>query len=187
MRRSIFARALGAAVPLTLALMMTAQPVAAGVVSTSGSPGNYTVTDTSANPGAHCYYPSASHSNNDLSKIKIHAPLMYAKSGTQWVGWQYSIQHGTMAGSDAAWTTYYKSPAMKATATTNHAAAFSTQSWTAGNHINRFWRVKLLMFWYKSGSKTTISGQVNWLVGYYTVTYPPTPNYSNPDHCLPGQ
>ena len=56
--------------------------------------GNYMVTDTQTNPGARCYYPGVNQSNNDLSKIKIHSPLMYAKSGTQWVGWQYSIQHG---------------------------------------------------------------------------------------------
>ena len=187
MRHSIIARAIVAVTPVALALLMTAQPVAAGVAFTSGSPGNYTVTDTTANPGARCFYPSASHSNNDLSKIKIPAPLMYAKSGTQWVGWQYSVQHGKTAGSDAAWITYYKSPVMKKTATTGQAAAFTTQTWIAGNHINRFWRIKLLMFWYKPGSKTQISGQVNWLVTWYTVTYPPTPDYSNPDHCLPGQ
>jgi hypothetical protein len=186
MRHSILVRLAGVAVPL-LAAMFAAQPVAAHVVHTSGSPGNYTVTDTSTNPGAQCYYPSASHSNNDLSKIKIRAPLMYAKSGTQWVGWQYSVQHGTMAGSDAAWTTYYKSPVMKDQATVNQSASFTTQTWIAGNHINRFWRIKLLMFWYTSNSKTSITGQVNWLVDWYTVTYPPTPDYSNPDHCLPGQ
>ena len=186
MRHSILVRLAGVAVPL-LAAMFAAQPVAAHVVHTSGSPGNYTVTDTSTNPGAQCYYPSASHSNNDLSKIKIRAPLMYAKSGTQWVGWQYSVQHGTMAGSDAAWTTYYKSPVMKDQATVSQAASFTTQTWIAGNHINRFWRIKLLMFWYTSSSKTNITGQVNWLVDWYTVTYPPNPDYSNPDHCLPGQ
>lgn len=171
-----------------LAVGALGSPVAAHVASMSGSPGNYTVTDTSTNPGAHCFYPSASHANNDLSKIKIHAPTMYAKSGTQWVGWQYSIQHGTTVGSaPSGWTTYFKSPVMKAQAQVNHAAAFSTQTWTAGNHINRWWRVKLLMFWYKAGSKTTISGQVNWIVDYYTITYPPNPDSTNSMDCIPGE
>lgn len=186
MRRSIVTRLSGVLIPLAVALFIV-QPVAAHAVHTSGSPGNYTVTDTQTNPGARCYYPGVNQSNNDLSKIKIYAPLMYAKSGTQWVGWQYSVQHGTTAGSDAAWTTYYKSAVMKTTATTSHAAAFSTQTWIAGNHINRFWRIKLLMFWYTSSSKTNITGQVNWLMDWYTVTYPPNPDTSNPDHCLPGQ
>ena len=187
MLRSSAARAMYVAAAAFLALVMGATPVLGHVVHTSGSPGNYTVTDTDINPGAQCIYPSVSHSNNDLAKIKIHAPLMYAKSGTQWVGWQYSVQHGKVAGSDSAWVTYYKSPVMKSTATSNQAAAFSTQTWIAGNHLNRFWRIKLLMFWYKAGSKTQISGQVNWLMDWYTVTYPPNPDYSNPDHCLPGQ
>ena len=187
MRRLLAIRAVGMTGPLVLALFVASQPVAAHVSNMHGSPGPYTVSDSTNSPGAHCYYPSASHSNNDLSKIKIKPPTMYAKSGTQWVGWQYSIQHGTTAGSGAAWTTYYKSPTMKLQATTSHAAAFTTQTWTAGNHINRFWRVKLLMFWYKPGSKTTISGQVNWVMDWYTVSYPPGADYSNPDWCLPGQ
>ncbi len=187
MLRSSAARATYVAAAAFLALVMGAAPVLGHAVHTSGSPGNYTVTDTETSPGAECIYPGVNQSNNDLAKIKIHAPLMYAKSGTQWVGWQFSVQHGTMAGSDAAWTTYYKSPVMKSTATTSQAGAFTTQKWIAGNHINRFWRIKLLMFWYKPGSKTQISGQVNWLMDWYTVTYPPNPDVSNPMHCLPGQ
>ena len=54
------------------------------------------------------------------------------------------------------------------------------QTWIAGNHINRFWRIKLLMFWYTSSSKTNITGQVNWLMDWYTVTYPPNPRYLKP-------
>ena len=193
MRRSIVARAIGAAVPLTLALMMTAQPVAAGVASTSGSPGQYTVTDTQTNPGAHCFYPSASHANNDLSKIKVSAPTMFAKNSTsgvdtQWVGWQFSIQHGTTVGSGpAGWTTYYKSSIVKAVARDNQAASFTTRTWIAGNHINRWWRVKVLMFWYKPGSKTKISGQVNWIIDYYKITYPPGPDTWSPTDCIPGE
>jgi len=186
LRRSIVTRCSGILIPLAAALFIV-QPVAAHVAHTSGSPGNYTVTDTQTNPGARCYYPGVNQSNNDLSKIKIHSPVMYAKSGTQWVGWQYSIQHGDAPGSNAAWITYYKSPVMKGQATTTQAASFSTQTWIAGNHINRFWRVKLLMFWYKAGSKTSISGQVNWIMDYYKVTYPPNPDTWNPDYCLPGQ
>lgn len=186
MRRSFVTRVVGVLVPLAAALFVV-QPVAAHVAHTSGSPGTYVVTDTSANPGAKCVYPGVSQSNNDLAKIKIHAPKMYAKSGTQWVGWQYSIQHGDKAGSSASWITYYKSPVMKAQAATNSAASFSTQTWIAGNHINRLWRVKLLMFWYTHASKTNITGQVNWIMDYYTVTYPPNPDTVNPDYCLPGQ
>lgn len=186
MRQSFWVRATGVVVPLVAALF-AAQPVLGHVAHTSGNPGTYVVTDTSTNPGAHCFYPGVNQSNNDLSKIKIHAPTMYAKSGTQWVGWQYSIQHGDAPGSNAAWITYYKSPTMKATATTIHAASFSTQTWTPNKDLNRFWRVKLLMFWYKAGSKTQISGQVNWIMDYYKVTYPPNPDTWNPDYCLPGQ
>jgi hypothetical protein len=186
MRHSITARAFGILAPLSILVMLSAQPAAASVTFTSGSPGNYTVTDTDANPAARCIYPKTTAANQDLAKVKIHPPTMYAKSGTQWVGWQYSIQHGKTAGSDAAWVTYYKSSVMKGQATTGHAAPFSTQTWTAGNHLNRFWRVKLLMFWYTPSSKTHITGQINWLDTWYTVTYPPNPDYSNPDHCLPG-
>jgi hypothetical protein len=169
------------------ALLMAAQPATAHAAHTSGSPGNYVVTDTTSNPGAQCIYPDIYQSDNDLAKIKIFAPKMYAKTGTQWVGWQYSIQHGDAPGSNASWITYYKSSHFKAQATTSQAASFSTKTWIAGNHINRFWRVKLLMFWYKPGSKTKISGQVNWIMDYYTVTYPPNPDTWNPDYCLPGQ
>jgi len=181
-------RGLGALGLAAGALAIGASPVAAGVVNTSGSPGNYTVTDTNSNPGAHCFYPKASLQSNDLSKIKIPAPKLYGRSGTQWVGWQYSIQHGTTAGSDpAAWTTYYKSPVMKLQATVSTPAAFTTQTWIAGNHINRWWRVKLLMFWYKPGSKTTISGQVNWLIDWYQISYPPNTVLPMSPDCIPGE
>jgi len=171
----------------TVGAAVLGSPASAHVAHTSGSPGSYVVTDSSSSPGAQCIYPDIYQSDNDLAKIKIHAPQMYAYSGTQWVGWQYSIQHGDAPGSDAAWMTYYKSPVMKSSATQSQAASFTTQKWIAGNHINRFWRVKLLMFWYQSGSKTHITGQVNWIMDYYTVTYPPNPNVTNPDYCLPGQ
>ncbi len=49
MRRTIVTRMFGILVPLAAALFVV-QPVAASVVHTSGSPGNYAVTDTSGNP-----------------------------------------------------------------------------------------------------------------------------------------
>ncbi len=193
MHRSLAARTLGTAAPLIFGLLIAAQPAAAHAAHTSGSPGSYSVIDTETNQSVHCFYPSASHANNDLSKIKIKPPKLYAKNRTsgvdsQWVGWQFSIQHGTTVGSaPAGWTTYYKSSVMKAVAKDNQAASFTTKTWIAGNHINRWWRVKLLMFWYAPGSKTKISGQVNWIVDYYAITYPPNPDTWYPTDCIPGE
>jgi hypothetical protein len=192
MRHWVWIRLTSVVVPLAAALLLAAQPVAAHVTSASGSPGNYVVTDTNANPGAHCFYYDTA-SSTDLYKIKIRAPKMFAKNRTtavdsQKVGWQFYIQHGTSVGSaPSGWTTSFKSSIVKATAHDNLAAAFSTRTWNASANINRWWRVKVLMFWYKPGSSTTISGQVTDVIDYYSWTYPPGPDSVNPTDCIPGE
>ena len=105
---------------------------------TSGNPGNYTVTDTQTNPGARCYYPGVNQSeqrpfqDQDLRTTHVRqerhpvgrlAVLSPARNNRR-------LGRG--------WTTYYKSPVMKTTATTSHAAAFSTQTWIAGQSHQSF-------------------------------------------------
>src|SRR4051812_39349974 len=193
MRLPIRARGIGAIVPLA-AVLLAAQPASAHVAATSGSPGNFVVTDTEASPGAHCFYYYRDNGNmTDMYKIKIRAPKMYARNRTgnvdsQKVGWQFSIQNGTTVGSAPdAWKTYYKSPIVKATAYDNQAAAFTVRTWLAPKAFNRWWRVKLLMFWYQPGSSTTISGQVNDVIDWYTWTYPPAGDSVYPTDCIPDE
>jgi hypothetical protein len=182
--------ALGSAL---LALGAFGSPAAAHVTSTSGSHGNYVIADTSDHPAAHCYYGNASSSSQDLTKIKIPAPTVYAKDSTshrdsQKVGWQFVIQHGTSVGSfPSGWKTSYTSSVVKATGYDNQAASFSSRTWTATPNINRWWRVKIYLLWYQPGSSTTVAGEVKDIVDYYTITYPPNPDGFNPTDCIPGE
>jgi hypothetical protein len=175
-----------------LATILAAQPAsAAQVLSSTGSPGHYKFNDSMQTPGIQCYYGHVNAANQDLKKIDVHGPRLWARNSTsgrdtQTVGWRYIIQH-SQAGGDPPWETYHTSALVKATTHDDVGYKFPTQTWIAPPDFNVQWRVKLALLWYTPGSSTTVSGSVRLLDEYAIITYPPNPDIHNVIPCLPGQ
>src|SRR6476661_6109248 len=100
-----------------------------------------------------------------LKRFVVTPPKLFAKSGTQKVGWRYFVTRTLGWGSGPTKVTY-TSPIQKANATTSHAAAFTSQSVDVqlpniGDtpYQSVSYTVTLKLFWYSSNgsiqSKTT--------------------------------
>ena len=63
-------------------------------------------------------------------KIVVAPPQMFATSGTQTVGWRFSVQRGISKYADppTSWTVTYTSPTQKRSATKTRAAAFDSMT-----------------------------------------------------------
>lgn len=175
-----------------LALVGGGLPVsAAQVLEQTGLPGYYKFNDSLLKPGIECYFGNVNGPDQDLKKIDVHGPRMWARDSTpavdtQTVGWRFVIQH-SQAGGDPPWETYHKSAWVKATTHEDVGYKFPTQTWTAPPALNVQWRVKLTLQWYTPGSSTTVSGRIRLLDQYQITHYPPNPDIHNVTPCLPGQ
>jgi hypothetical protein len=114
-----------------------------------------------------------------LKKFVVTAPKLYAESGTQKVGWRYSVTR-TMGWGSGPTKVTYTSPIQKANATTTHAASFTAQSVDVqlpniGDtpYQSVSYTVTLKLFWYSSNgsvqSKTTYQmPYMKWVLnGHY--------------------
>jgi hypothetical protein len=188
--------------PALIALMLVASPAAAAhVISDTGTHGTWYVTDNSTTGGAMCFYYNGHNGdpdNTDMYRIRIFAPQMRALNRTdgrdaQMVGWRFVIQHGTSAGSaPVGWKTQYTSPFVKALAHDDTPAAFlPKRDWPGPKPFNRWWRVQIVMQWYKPGSSTIVAGQVKIRLEWYSLVYPPGYTTTNPalfpGACLPEE
>ncbi len=185
-------RALLVPAALMVAFVIGTQSAAAAtVLSTSGVYGKYVFNDSMTHPGIDCYYGAVSAANQDLKKIVISGPSIWARDRTvhrdsQWVAWRYIVQH-SQAGGAPPWQTYTTSSWVKAVAYDNAAFKFSSRTWTAPAGKNWQWQVEIVMRWFKAPSSTTVAGQVKLMDEYAVITYPPNPNVNNTAPCLPGQ
>jgi hypothetical protein len=108
-----------AAVLSIAATSLVASPVAAS----TPPPSDYGNTAT-------CRYTAPGNGpsyNFRIKKIVVTAPTLYAKNGTQTVGWRFVVARSKSYGDDP-WKITYRSPVEKATATTSQAAPFTTKS-----------------------------------------------------------
>lgn len=77
-----------------------------------------------------CYYKAPGNGpafNFKLKSFTVTAPKVYAKSGTQKVGWRFSVTRTMNWGGGPSKVTY-TSPVSKASATSSKAAAFDSKS-----------------------------------------------------------
>ena len=103
-----------------------------------------------------------------IKKIVVTAPVLHAKHGTQNVGWRYVVTRSESSGSDP-WKVTYRSPIQKASATTTHAAPFTTKSvGVAIPNVENVtfveYHVTLKLYWYKANG--AIQSQTSYLMPY---------------------
>jgi hypothetical protein len=106
--------------------------------------------------------------NFRIKKIVVTPPQLYAKSGTQKVGWRFVVTRSTSSGADP-WTVTYRSPTEKASATTSQPASFTTESVdvqipNVENVTTVRYHVTLKLFWYRANG--TVQSQTTYVMPY---------------------
>jgi hypothetical protein len=152
---------------------------AAVVVTSSGSPGAYHVTDRASRNGASCSYDD----QGVLRSITVLGPKVFANSNNstgEWVGWQVVIQR-TRYPAGGAWVTIHRARVHELRATASHAATFSARTWTLPNPMNRRLRVQMVLYWYHftDNGPQPIEGKVTLRLQHYDQVMHST---SYPDH-----
>lgn len=103
-----------------------------------------------------------------ITKIVVTPPVLHAKSGTQKVGWRFVVTRSKSSGADP-WKVTYRSPIQQASATTSHAAPFTTKSVeVAIPNVESVaaveYHVTLKLYWYKANG--TVESQTSYLMPY---------------------
>jgi hypothetical protein len=159
-----------------MALALAAQPaVAAQVTSTTGHPGPYQINDDeNTTRGANCDYKTQHLSNGQhlLKDITVRAPFVHARdtgpgNQSQWVGWQFKIDHDTNF--DNVYANVFTSGIVKRQATETTIAPFSRRSWTPASTPKGNFRVRISIYWYTHSSSTKVTGKVNATIQWYHV------------------
>ena len=103
-----------------------------------------------------------------IKKIAVTPPVLYAKSGTQTVGWRFVVTRSMSFGGDP-WKVTYTSPIQKASATTSHAAPFTAKSVDVAippveNVVSVWYHVTLKLYWYKANG--SVQSQASYVMPY---------------------
>lgn len=186
MRRSVFDPALRSrslrrlgVVAACLSLLVAAPVGAAGPTGQWGSVGEHRLRAT---PGA-CRYVTTGSGETELMalrRIVVKAPVAFARSGSQMIGWRTRIQARLLGAGD--WTTVIARPVQRASATTGTAAGFTAQ--TIGDGSAGYWldfegdefRALVDIIWYRDGAPT---GGATLRAKPMAVTYDGTPSGSS--------
>jgi hypothetical protein len=180
-------RTLSVLASAALVLLIGVQPVAATtLVSKTGVVGSYSLTDAATPAGSQgvtCAYDLVTY---HVTSITVRHPSVKARNRTsgrdsQWVGWQYIVQHETPSGT--TWQTIYASSFRKAVAKDNLAAAFANRVWPAPADPTGRYRVLIVIRWYAPGSSSVIEGQVKLRDAFYQSTWNGN-SVISPDFCL---
>ena len=104
-----------------------------------------------------------------LKSLAVTAPVLYAKSGTQKVGWRFVVTRAKWWGTEP-WKVTYRSPIQVRTATTTSAAAFVTEQVDVRlPHVENtralVYHVTLKLFWYRANGTvlSTTSYLMPWM------------------------
>jgi hypothetical protein len=153
-------------------LVVTGQAgFAATVISSSGVPGNYRVTDSSTNNGVTCSYD---HLTQALTSITVSGPRIFAKdSFGQLVGWRFIVQR-TTGSSGGSWAQVKKGVVHEAWATSAHKPAkFGPRTWTLPGPRNHGFRVEVDLYWYhfSETDPQPVEGQVTLRLQHYADVF----------------
>jgi hypothetical protein len=161
---------------LALATVMAAQPVAAfNETRNTGKTAEYTVNDSLTQPGVGCRYEGALQTLDRIviRKLWTHGP--YARKS--WVGFQYLIQRDSPPTGDG-FRTFFKSPIVKKRADQAEVAYFSRR-FEVPSAARGWFRVKLIIRYYKQGTSTVEVGRVaGTLEVYEHVASDGAPSYT---------
>jgi hypothetical protein len=105
-----------------------------------------------------------------LRTIVVKPPEVFAKSGTQTVGWRFSVRRTIDEGDYPTHEVTYVSPTQKAEATTSTAAAFTTKSVSVGlptveDLRDVYYEIVIKMTWYRA------DGSVKSATSFLMSTY----------------
>jgi hypothetical protein len=164
---------------LTGALIILLSSAGATAADTSlghrGKVGPHHLIDTAAHPGAKCFYvDGAGGGDEDIDHIRVRPPVVYARNTTagqdqQTVGWRARIQR--LEAGSSTWTTDQTSGIHLATAWDNTPASFNTIQLSVVPHYGSKLRVRVLTYWYKSGSVVGLAlNEVDWYRKIYKST-----------------
>ena len=151
-------------------------PAAAGFyeAQNSGNTGVYTVPDYNGQAGVVCRYEDNPGTTNDeidriaVKKMWTHGP--YAQK--TWVGQRILIKKNARPFSDGKFQTVWRSPIIKGKANQSEVAFFPVRGWKAPEKSKAQYRVQVLFFYYKPGSKTKVVGRVRGLEEVYRYKMP---------------
>lgn len=172
---------LGAAL---LAIAAVGPASADTVKSQSGTYGSYQVNDfQTGTQGVKCVYDArTTKGKHQLGKLRVRKPFVHsATSGSQWVGWRFIVKrdHDT----NGSFQEVYRSGIVKAKATQATIAPFSDRVWSLPNTVKGNYKVWLVLFWYKKGTKTVQTGKVVTELDWYRVTGGGDVNKTRQDSC----
>ncbi|MBX3030069.1 MAG: hypothetical protein KF809_07895 [Chloroflexi bacterium] len=158
----------------TLAIVAAATPALGHqTLSSKGSIGSYSYSDQVNATGATCSYDLAvpGAQGNDLDRITVNRPFVFAKAGTRTVGWRFIVQRSRKVGGSGGWTNVHVSGFQKRTATPTTPAAFTARSYLIQTNKAYHFRTIVVIRWYKPGSTTRVAGSVRLRTEYYRSFY----------------
>jgi hypothetical protein len=162
-------------VGVTLGMLVAVSPVAAATeLGRSGIVGPHKVVDKESSAGAACSYAKVKGRPNNLSlvQISVSSPHVWAVSGDQLVGWNFSVQRRQFGlGGHGPWSNRYTSPRFTEWATETQEADFTYASVNvtvpgAANMESYFeYRVIVKLFWF--GDNGSVTGSARKLLLWY--------------------
>lgn len=162
-------------VGVTLGMLVAVSPVVAATeLGRSGVVGPHKVVDKQSYAGAACSYAQVAGRPNNLSlvQISVSSPHVWAVSGEQLVGWNFSVQRRNFGlGFTGKWSTRYTSPRFTEWATETREADFTYASVNVtvpgrANAESYFeYRVIVKLFWF--GDNGSITGSARKLLLWY--------------------
>jgi hypothetical protein len=152
----------------SLALLTPLSASAATVLSTSGSAGHYSFTDSVGSPGARCIYQGAAGSQN-FDRMKVNAPTIYWPSANAFpngtVGWRIRLQHFNAG----TWTTVRQSKEYRGFATKTVAASLGDRVIAYAPPHTQKYRAVVVVRWMTPDAETIGSATV--LIDHYRRGY----------------
>ena len=141
----------------------------------AGNTGEYTVPDYNASPGVVCRFennPGTFRDEIDRIAVKrmwTHGPF----AQKTWVGQRILVKKNARPYGDGKFRTVWRSPIVKGKANQSEVFTFPVRGWRAPENSKAQYRVQILLYYYKPGSKAKLVGSVRGLMEVYAQKMPP--------------
>ena len=157
------------------------------MASHTGTVGSHSLRDSTTAPGDTCKYREITDPPYEsvyvLKRITVAPPRVRAISGTQKVGWKFTVQRKeSFEGASTGWLETYSSPIQTAMTNSAHDAAFTSKTVSViGAHTDTLLRYRVLvtMLWYRANG--SIQGTAIQQVHWYKLVGPAAAR--NKDYC----